>query len=517
MRRSIARPLPAAPRAALWWRSRQRRAASAAAMTASFIGLDIGTSSVKALLMDEAQRTIASASAPLSVSRPHPGWSEQNPDDWTEAADAAMLDLKRGHAAAMAQVRGIGLSGQMHGATLLGRDHRPLRPCILWNDGRSAVEARALDDAVTHRITGNLAMPGFTAPKLAWVMAHEPEVFAATRMVLLPKDFVRLWLTGELVSEPSDAAGTLWLDTGKRQWSDEMLARTGLDRSHMPRLVEGTQASGAVRPDLAARWGLPAGVVVAGGGGDNAASAAGVGAVRPGTGFVSLGTSGVIFLSADRHRPNPGRAVHAFCHAVPGTWHQMGVTLSAASALDWLAGALGRPVAGLFEGLPAAVDAPPAEQFLPYLSGERTPHNDVAIRAAFAGLSHETTPASLARAAMAGVAFALRDGLEALTVPLADPPALLAVGGGSRSPYWLSMISTVLGVPLHLPADGDFGAAFGAARLGLIASTGADPATVCATPAIARAVEPDARRRAAWDDAYARWRRLYPALKEATR
>jgi xylulokinase len=486
-------------------------------MTATFIGLDIGTSSVKALLMDDAQRVIASASAPLAVARPHPGWSEQNPDDWTGACDAAMLELKRDHPAAMAQARGLGLSGQMHGATLLGGDDRPLRPCILWNDGRSALEARALDDDLTHRITGNLAMPGFTAPKLLWIEAHEPETFAATRLVLLPKDYVRLWLTGERVSEPSDAAGTLWLDTGKRQWSEEMLARTHLGLSHMPRLVEGTEASGTVRAALAARWGLPAGVVVAGGGGDNAASAVGVGAVKPGTGFVSLGTSGVIFVSADGHRPNPARAVHAFCHAAPDTWHQMGVTLAAASVIDWLAGVLGQPVPRLFDGLPETVDAPPTEQFLPYLSGERTPHNDVAIRAAFTGMGHETTPASLVQAAMAGVAFALRDSFEALTVPLADPPSLLAVGGGSRSPYWLSMISTVLGVPLHVPADGDFGAAFGAARLGLIAATGADPAAACAMPAIARTIAPVADNRAAWDDAYTRWKRLYPALKEATR
>jgi xylulokinase len=486
-------------------------------MTDTFIGLDIGTSSVKALLMDEAQRVVASASAPLSVSRPHPGWSEQDPDDWTRACDASMCVLKSDHAAAMARVRGIGLSGQMHGATLLDAAQRPLRPCILWNDGRSAEEARALDDESTHRITGNLAMPGFTAPKLLWVLAHEPEVFATTRMVLLPKDFVRLWLTGETVSDPSDAAGTLWLDTGSRQWSEEMLARTHLARAHMPRLVEGSEASGVLRPALAARWGLPAGVVVAGGGGDNAASAAGVGAVKPGAGFVSLGTSGVIFVSADGHRPNPARAVHAFCHAVPGTWHQMGVTLAAASVLDWLAALLGQPVSTLFDALPDHVDDPPAEQFLPYLSGERTPHNDVAIRAAFAGLGHGTTPAALTRAALAGVAFALRDSLGALTVPLATPPALLAVGGGSRSTYWLSMIATVLGVPLHVPADGDFGAAFGAARLGLIAATGADPVSVCTTPVIARTVEPDAGRRAVWDDAYARWSRLYPALKEATR
>jgi xylulokinase len=315
----------------------------------------------------------------------------------------------------------------------------------------------------------------------------------------------------------SDAAGTLWLDTGKRQWSDEMLARTGLDTSHMPRVCEGTDATGTVRTELAQRWGIPTDVVVAGGGGDNAASAVGVGAVKPGTGFVSLGTSGVLFVSADGHHPNPERAVHAFCHVVPGTWHQMSVMLSAAASLEWLAQVLGAPVAALLEGRPDAVDAPPTEQFLPYLSGERTPHNDVAIRGAFAGLAHETTRDALVTATLAGVAFAFRDGLSAITVPLADPPALLAVGGGSRSPYWLSMIATVLGVPILVPADGDFGAAFGAARLGLIAAENADPSLVCTMPAIARRIDPVAAQRAAWNDAYGRWRRLYRALKDAAR
>ncbi|WP_034855801.1 xylulokinase, partial [Sinorhizobium sojae] len=380
-----------------------------------YLGLDLGTSGVKAMLIDDDQRIIGSASAGLDVSRPHPGWSEQDPADWIRAADEAIGGLKAAHPRALAAVRGIGLSGQMHGATLLDRHDAVLRPCILWNDTRSHREAAALDrDPQFRALTGNIVFPGFTAPKLAWVRENEPEIFAQVRWVLLPKDYLRLWLTGEHMSEMSDSAGTSWLDTGKRGWSESLLAATHLEERQMPSLVEGTEGAGTLRSDLASRWGMGENVVVAGGAGDNAASACGMGTVSEGNAFVSLGTSGVLFAANSRYLPNPESAVHAFCHALPNTWHQMGVILSATDALNWHSGVTGRSAADLTGELGGKLKAPGSVTFLPYLSGERTPHNDAAIRGAFAGLGHESSRAVLTQAVLEGVSFAIRDSLEAL-------------------------------------------------------------------------------------------------------
>jgi xylulokinase len=481
-----------------------------------YLGLDIGTSSVKALLLDDAEGVVAVGTAGLDVSRPHPLWSEQDPHHWIAGTEAAMAALKG--RCDLSGVTGIGLSGHMHGATLLGADDTPLRPCILWNDGRSSVEAAELDANPTFRaLTGNIVFPGFTAPKLLWVKRHEPEIFAKTAKVLLPKDYVRLWLTGEHAGEMSDAAGTSWLDVAKRDWSDDLLAATDLTRAHMPRLVEGTEASGTLRADLAKTWGIAATPVVAGGGGDNAASAAGVGVVAAGTAFVSLGTSGVLFVSNDRFRPNAESAVHAFCHAVPGIWHQMGVILSAAAALEWLSQITGKSAAELTAGLGEAFAGPSPVTFLPYLAGERTPHNDTTLRGAFAGLDLATGPEDLTRAVLEGVAFAFADCRDALAAAGTSLASALAVGGGSRSLYWLKVIATVLGIPIHVPVSGDFGAAFGAARLGRLAATGENPFAVLTQPDIARTVEPDPGLADAYAAAHSRWKALTPAIKEAMR
>jgi xylulokinase len=479
-----------------------------------YLGLDIGTSSVKAILLDAAQKIVATKSAPLEVSRPHPGWSEQDPDTWWQACEIVLDGLAADNGRHLAAVKGIGLSGHMHGATLLDGADKVLRPCILWNDGRADKEAKELS-AASERITGNIAMPGFTAPKLVWVKRHEPEIFAKVATVLLPKDYVRLKLTGDKASEMSDSAGTLWLDTAKREWSDEMLALTDLDRSNMPKLFEGSQATGTLRQELASRWGMSPGVVVAGGGGDNAASGCGVGAVAPGTGFISIGTSGVIFVTADQYRANPAGAVHAFCHAVPGTWHQMGVSLSAAGSLDWLSRVLDKSAGDLVAPLGETPEGPSSLRFLPYLSGERTPYNDVAIRGAFVGLDQSHGQRDLTQAVLEGVAFSFQDCFDVLTAPLSPPRRLIAVGGGSRSSYWLSVIATVLGFPIAVPADGDFGAAFGAARLGLIAAEDADPFAVCTPPEIQTTIEPIAELADAYAAAHAAYRDLYPAIREA--
>lgn len=479
-----------------------------------YLGLDLGTSGVKALLINENQSIVGSGSGTLDVSRPHTGWSEQDPSHWIKATEDAILALKASHSKALAAVRGIGLSGQMHGATLLGNDDQVLRPCILWNDTRSHVEASELDSDPRFRaLTGNIVFPGFTAPKIAWVKNNEPDLFAKIRRVLLPKDYLRLWLTGEYVSEMSDAAGTSWLDVGKRAWSSELLAATDLDTIHMPSLVEGTEVSGVVKPDLASRWGMGSNVVVAGGAGDNAASACGMGTVSEGHAFISLGTSGVLFAANNSYLPNPASAVHTFCHALPDTWHQMGVILSATDALNWYAGITSRKPAELTTELGPNLRTPSGVTFLPYLSGERTPLNDSAIRGSFHGLEHASDRAVLTQAVLEGVAFAFRDCLHALAQAGTKLERVTAVGGGSRSTYWLKAIATALEIPVDVPADGDFGAAFGAARLGLIAAETAIPRDICAAPATDHTIEPDANLTQAFDAAYARYHALYPALK----
>ncbi len=483
-----------------------------------FLGIDLGTSEVKLLLLDERHRIVAGAGERLALQRPQPRWSEQQPADWWLATDTALQRLAAEQPRAMAAVQAIGLSGQMHGAVLLDAAGDVLRPAILWNDGRSGAECRALEAALPqlHAVAGNLAMPGFTAPKLAWVRRHEPEVFARVRRVLLPKDWLRFKLTGEAVSEMSDASGTLWLDVCRRAWSAELLAACGLGVEHMPRLVEGSEVSGALRADLAARWGLKAGIPVAGGGGDNAASAVGIGAVQAGQGFVSLGTSGVVFLVGDRFRPNPARAVHAFCHALPGAWHQMSVMLSAASALRWVRELLGfDSEAALLARVEALTPAQRARApiFLPYLSGERTPHNDPHAQGVLFGLDAGHEAASLGWAVIEGVAFGLRDGWLGMGAAAGRGQALSLVGGGARSALWARLIASALNVPLVTHEGGEAGGALGAARLAWLCM-GGSMAQVCPAPPVRERFEPEA----AWAEALAarheRYTRLYPALRE---
>jgi xylulokinase len=479
-----------------------------------YLGLDLGTSGVKALLIDDGQRIVASGNGALDVSRPHSGWSEQDPAHWIAATEDAIGQLKQSHGRELSAVRGIGLSGQMHGATLIDDADAVLRPCILWNDTRSHAEAEALDvNPLFRPLTGNIVFPGFTAPKLAWVKNNEPEIFARVRRVLLPKDYLRLWLTGEYISEMSDSAGTAWLDVARRAWSPDLLAATDLGVEHMPSLVEGTEPGGTLKAEIAARWGMSGDVVVAGGAGDNAASACGMGTVSEGQAFVSLGTSGVLFAANAMYLPNPESAVHTFCHALPNAWHQMGVILSATDSLNWLSVVTGQDAAQLTAELGDTLKAPTGVTFLPYLSGERTPHNDAAIRGSFTGLGHESDRKALTQAVLEGVAFAFRDSLEALKAAGTELSRVTAIGGGSRSKYWLKAVATALGLPVDLPADGDFGAAFGAARLGLIAATKADPLKVCTPPATAGTIEPDRALASVYADAYRRYRSLYPAIR----
>lgn len=455
-----------------------------------FLGIDIGTSGVKAVVLDEAGAVVGQGTTALTVQRPHPLWSEQHPETWWRATEAAVGAIDP---AVRRSVRGVGVAGQMHGATLLGPDDRPLRPAILWNDGRSFAECEAMEMAAPElrAIAGNIAMPGFTAPKLLWVRDHEPEIFAQVATVLLPKDYVRLAMTGDKASDLSDSAGTLWLDVGARRWSDALLDACGLTEAQMPRLYEGSEATGILTVEVAERWGMSR-VPVAAGGGDNAAGAAGVGVVKDGDALLSLGTSGVVFVATRDFRPNPGRAVHAFCHCLPGLWHQMAVHLSAASCVDWIARATG--ASGAAELFGRAEQAGPAcgpELFLPYLSGERTPHNDPLVRGAFLHLDNDSDAGRLAQAVLEGVAFALADGIDALRDAGTVVDRLAVIGGGARSSYWGHIIAAAVRAELVYLQGGEVGPALGAARLAQLAVDGGDPAAVCAAPPVSRAVPPE--------------------------
>jgi xylulokinase len=478
----------------------------------SYLGIDLGTSGLRTLLVDDTGQPIASTERHYDVDNPYPGWSEQDPADWIVALDGAIAEL-RDSQPAFAELRGIGVAGHMHGATLLDGNNAVLRPCILWNDTRSHAEAATLDATDKVRdLSGNIVFPGFTAPKLEWVRKNEPDTFAKVAKVLLPAAYLNFYLTGDHVADMSDSAGTSWLDVGARDWSDHLLDVSHMRRDQMPRLVEGSKPAGQLRGDLAARWGLTKPVTVAGGAGDNAAAACGIGAMAEGQGFVSLGTSGVLLAARDGYRPAPETAVHTFCHAVPGRWYQMGVMLSATDSLNWLARIAGAKPADLTAALGDTLQAPGKVRFLPYLSGERTPHNDADIRGSFTGLSASTTRDDMTRAVLEGVAFGLRDSFEALRGTGAQFDGLTAIGGGTGSRYWLQLIATVLGVPLHLPEGSEFGAALGAARLGMAAATGQDPDAIMTAPAISEVIAPVADQATAFDAAYDAFRATYPAI-----
>ena len=475
-----------------------------------FLGIDIGTSGVKVVVTNDDGDVIEQATAPLPVSRPHLLWSEQEPADWWRATNEAVLGITPER---RAKVEAVGLSGQMHGATLLGTDDRVLRPAILWNDGRSASQCEELlrREPRAHEITGNLIFPGFTAPKLLWVQEHEPEVFAATAKVLLPKDYVRLLMTGSYVSEMSDASGTSWLDVAQRRWSPDMLAATGLGLGHMPELCEGSDVSGTLLAEVADAWGMGR-VPVAGGGGDNAAGAVGVGVTGPGDAFLSLGTSGVLFAAGESFAPNPQSGVHAFCHALPNRWHEMTVMLSAASCLDWAARLTGAHDAG--EAIAAAEaegDLNAQALFLPYLSGERTPHNDPYARGVLFGLDHDSGRGAVTQAVIEGVALAFADGLSVLDAS-SGVRELTVIGGGARSAYWGRILSAALARPLVYRRDAEVGPAYGAARLAQLCA-GGDPASVLAPPPVLSRVEP----REGDIEIMARKRERFGQLYQATR
>jgi xylulokinase len=468
------------------------------------LGLDVGTSGLKAVAVSPDDGSVAGqASYSYDLAMPRPGWTEQDPDDWWHAAERAMAELGG------SDVAGIGLSGQMHGMVILDEAMRPLRPALLWNDGRTGAQCAEIERRLGRErlveLTGNRAATGFTAPKLLWVRAHEPDVWARIRHVMLPKDYVRFRLTGELASEVSDASGTLLFDVARRRWSEEVLEALKIPAEWLPPVRESTEQAGRV-----------AGAVVAAGAGDQAAAAVGLGIVRPGPVSVVLGTSGVVFAALDGYRYDPEARLHTFCHARPGGWHAMGVMLAAAASLRWFR----ENVAG---GLPHGVLDEEAARwpagsggllFLPYLSGERTPHNDPDARAALIGLGLEHDRGAVARAVMEGVAYGLRDSAE-LLAELGDRPEVgRASGGGAGSALWRQIAASVLGMPLERTVTEE-GSAYGAALLGGVAAgvfADLDDA-VARCVRVADRVEPDPEWAAVYAAGYERFRRGYPAVR----
>ncbi len=481
-----------------------------------YLGIDLGTSGVKTIVLNEYDHIVAKAHSPLTVSRPHPRWSEQDPEAWWQATCQTIEQLKSQYD--LSDIRAIGLSGQMHGAVLLGKDGNVLRPAILWNDGRSFQECVDLEAAVPglREITGNLAMPGFTAPKLLWVKKHEPELFPAIHHVLLPKDYLRYRLTGTFASDCSDSSGTLWFDVQNRCWSVAALAGCHLKPTTMPEVFEGSQATGIVRQSIANQWGIGC-VPVAAGAGDNAAGAIGVGAIAAGEGILSLGTSGVIFVVDDQYRSNPEQGVHSFCHALPGKWHLMSVMLSAASCLDWLCELTGAPdVTGLIVEA-ESVDSQPDLFFLPYLCGERTPHNNPKAAGVFFGMNANTRRSHLTRAVLEGVGYGLKDGLVALRATGIQVQSLTLIGGGAKSALWRQMLADILDFPLKYSDSSDVGPALGAARLARLSLatelTDQKLHNLCPAPEITELRTPNPDQAIKHAERHRKFQRLYKILQ----
>ncbi len=436
-----------------------------------YLGIDLGTSGVKILLMNEEHQVISTETVALPISRPKPLWSEQDPEDWWQATVTGINTLKKSHSKALSSLRAIGLSGQMHGATLLDKHGNILRPAMLWNDGRAMTQCETLlqREPKAQTISGNLIMPGFTAPKVLWVYDNEPDIFAQIDKVLLPKDYLRFRLSGDFSTDLSDASGTSWLNVKDRCWSEEMLTATKLSIKQMPTLHEGTDITGTISSDVAELFGVPKVTKIVAGGGDNAASAISVNVTQPGRAFLSLGTSGVYFVADNDYHPNPEATVHTFCHCLPNTWHEMTVHLSAACCLDWLANLLQRRDIGALLDEAHKNESTDTPIFLPYLSGERTPHNDPYARGVFFGMTHNTKAHHLAQSTLEGVAFALAQGQQAMEQAGVAIDEISVIGGGAKSYYWGEILSAALQKPLAYYKTGEVGAAYGAARLAWLA------------------------------------------------
>ncbi len=497
-------------------------------MTEYLLGIDVGTTGSKALLIDASGAVTASATTEYPMFTPQPLWSEQNPVDWWSATVTSVRQVLEQGGVKANQIAGVGLTGQMHGLVLLDDQGEVLRPCIMWNDQRTAAQCAAITQKVgpdnVLRLTGNPVLPGFTAPKIAWVQEHEPDVYARAAKVLLPKDYARYCLTGGFFSEVSDASGTSLFDVGQRRWSDEMLAALDLPREWLPDVTESPEVSACVSTAAAKATGLLEGTPVVGGGGDQAAQAVGTGIINEGIVSATLGTSGVVFAASDTYRVEPEGKLHAFCHAVPGMWHLMGVMLSAAGSFRWYRDALGEleQIRANETGqdaydllTEAAAEVPPGCEgllFLPYLTGERTPYPDPNARGVFFGLTLRHGKAHLTRAVLEGVTYGLRDSLELMRALGLSIEQVRASGGGARSPLWQQMLADVFDTEI-VTVKVTEGAAYGAALLaGVGAGVFRDVSEACE-----KAVQVTGRTEpgpavSIYTDYYPRYRALYPAL-----
>lgn len=487
------------------------------------LGLDVGTSGAKAVLVGADGRAVAAATEEYPLSTPRPLWSEQDPADWWRGSRAAIRRVVADANVAADAISAIGLTGQMHGAVFLDERDAVIRPAMLWNDGRTAAQCAAITERVGAErliaIAGNPALVGFQAPKVLWLREHEPEHYARVRRVLLPKDYIRLLLTGDYATDASDAAGTLLLDLERRDWSDEIVQALEIPREWLPQVYEGPQVTGRLRRAIAEDLGLPDGLPVVAGGGDNAAAAIGTGIIRDGVISASLGTSGVLFAHSSAIRLDPQGRLHAFCHTVPGAYHLMAVTLSAGGAFQWLRNTLRELAPGVsYDQLVAlAEQTPPGAEgllFLPYLSGERTPHRDPLARGSFVGLTLRHGIGHMVRAVLEGVVFSLRDGLTIMRELGLRIDEVRAIGGGARSPVWRQMQADMFGSPITTMAVEE-GPAFGAALLAGVGS-GVYPSidrAVATAVATVQTIEPNTPNRTRYDELYGVYRDLYPALK----
>ena len=486
------------------------------AATSTYLGIDLGTTALKCIITDHNQLVAGVSEVRLAIARPRPQWSEQAPLEWWASLQKACKTLRTEHPGAWARIAAIGLSGQMHGAVVLDGAGRVLRPAILWNDGRSVAEATHLNETIPciGQLAGVRAMAGFTAPKILWLQEHEPEIFKNIAMLLAPKDFLRFQMSGEFLTDPCDASAMLLFDVGRRQWSKDLVEAVGLSLGKLPRVSEGPEASAHLSKHAAKLLGLPAGLPIATGSGDAAASAIGIGAIHEGDGFISLGTSAQYFVTSKDYRPRPEQMIHALCHGLPDLWYQVAALLNGASPLTWLGSILpGGTVQSLLQRTQRRYRGIGNILFLPYLNGERTPHDDPLARAAFHGLQAGTTQEDLALAVLEGVALSLADCQDVLAQSGTRVAELLVVGGGTRSTFWMQMLANALNRPISIAKGSEVGAAFGAARLARLAVTGESFAAVCGKPKALLRLEPEQNLSKAYAERLGDFRALYHALK----
>ena len=485
-----------------------------------YIGIDLGTSGVKTILIDYNQDILATAHSALTVQSPQDGFNEQDPNSWIKATEICLTELKKQKSKEFSNTTSIGISGHMHGATIIDNQGKVIRPCILWNDTRAFKECEEFEnqDFDVRNISGNIAMPGFTAPKINWLIKNESENFKRISKVLLPKDYLRYYLTGEFFSDMSDASGTLWMDIMKRQWSEQLLAISKLNINHMPKLVEGNQEAGMLSSKLKEKFNFNKNVIVVGGAGDNAASAAGLGVVEENQSFISLGTSGVFFTPTSNFLMNTKDAVHSFCHCLPNKWHLMSVMLSASNCLDWICSLTGNNIADALKNienyssnLENIFNAP---YFLPYLSGERTPHNDPHARGSFHYLKTTTDKSAMQYAVLEGISFGIFDGFNSIQSVNQKFDDIFVVGGGSKSSYWLYLLSSILNRKLSICEQSEFGAALGVARLAMFADKQVeDKNSIIKKINIKKSFQPSEKNISSLEKRYLIWKELYPNNK----